>query len=521
MQSFKASLAGCLMAAATVCASSVVTVAELSTGATCACTQLASTYGSLLLTSNSTTYTAESIDYWDVRADLLPGCIFKPTTANQVADAVSTLVSCGAQFAVRGGGHMNVSNMINSPNPFRGSALRMRQNPGSNNINGGVLIALNNLTDIKVASDNATVEVGAGLRWIDVYTTIEEYGLYCLGGRLKTIGVSGLELIGGFHYLNNKYGMAMDTVTSYDVVLGNGTQVVANSTSNPDLFWALKGGANNYGIVTKFTLETYPIPYISTTVQIFNESAVPDFLAATANLAENDGPDIGAGAVITIDYNATTKVVTPQLLGVQEGTQSPPSRFANYSAIPALTTSNNVLTPTEWHSQLDTPFQEFRIQFAHKTMKPDANQLVKIYEAWKIAVDEISDVEGLRPTFVTNLLPKSALSVAKNNGVGNTWGFDDNQSYILWQLSTSWASAEDDLRMTNWARTFIDYWHQQNSVLNLSHEFLYLGDAGDFQNPFTGFPVESVQRMRQVREAYDPLGVFHRLNWGGFKLGPN
>jgi len=62
--------------------------------------------------------------------------------------------------------------------------------------------------------------------------------LYCIGGRLKTIGVPGLELIGGFHYLINKYGMAMDNVLSYDVVLGNGTQVIANSTSNPDLFWA-------------------------------------------------------------------------------------------------------------------------------------------------------------------------------------------------------------------------------------------------------------------------------------------
>ncbi|RDW88449.1 hypothetical protein BP6252_00481 [Coleophoma cylindrospora] len=501
MQSFKVSLAGCLMAAATVCASSVVTVAELSVGANCACTQLASTYGSLVLTSNSTTYAAETIDYWDVRADLQPGCIFKPNTANQVASAVSTLVSCGAQFAVRGGGHMN--------------------NPGSNNINGGVLIALNNLTDIKIASDNATVEVAPGLRWIDVYTTVGQYGLYCIGGRLKTIGVPGLELIGGFHYLNNKYGMAMDSVTSYDVVLGNGTQVVANSTSNPDLFWALKGGANNYGIVTKFTMKTYPIPYISTTVQAFNESAIPDFIAATVNLAENDSPDIGAGAVVTVGYNATTKVVSAQLLGVQEGTESPPSRFANYSAIPSLSTSNNVLTPIQWHSQLDSPFQMFRIQFAHKTMKPDANQLVKIYEAWKIAVDEVSDVKGLYPTFVMNLLPKSALSVAKNNGVGNTWGFDDNQSYILWQLATGWASAEDDLRMTNWARSFIDYWHQENCVLNLAHEFMYMGDAGDFQNPVSGFPVESVQRMRQVREAYDPLGVFHRLNWGGFKLGPN
>lgn len=181
-----------------------LTITNLTTGANCACTQLASTYGDLVILPNSTNYTAEATDYWDIRADLLPGCIFMPSDASQVADAVSTFVSCGAQFAIRGGGHMNF--------------------PGSNNINEGVLLALNNLTDLTIANDNSTVEVGPGNRWVDVYSALSPRGLYCIGGRLKTIGVPGLELIGGSHYLINKYGMAMDNIVSYDVVLGNGTQ---------------------------------------------------------------------------------------------------------------------------------------------------------------------------------------------------------------------------------------------------------------------------------------------------------
>ena len=152
----------------------------------------------------------------------------------------------------------------------------------------------------------------------------------------------------------------MDNVLSYDVVLGNGTQVVANSTSNPDLFWALKGGANNFGVVTKFTIKALPIPQISTTIQEFNESAMPAFIAATVDMAENDPADIAAGSVISITYNQTTKTATPMLLGVQEGTESPPSRFANFSAIPSVVTLNNVLTPLQWHAQLDSPFQMFR-----------------------------------------------------------------------------------------------------------------------------------------------------------------
>lgn len=88
----------------------------------------------------------------------------------------------------------------------------------------------------------------------------------------------------------------------------------------------------------------------------------------------------------------------------------------------------------------------------------------------------------------------------------------------MWQLVNTWDNAEDDLQLTNYARSFIDYWHQDSQDKGLSSEFLYMGDAAEFQYPFAGFPLENVNRMRNVRAAYDPLGVFTQLNWGGFKL---
>lgn len=222
------------------------------------------------------------------------------------------------------------------------------------------MVALEKFDKVKVNAES--VEVGPGLTWYDVYAALEPYGRAAIGGRLKTIGVPGLSLIGGFHYFNNKYGYAMDNVLSYDVILGNGTQVVANKTSHPDLFWALKGGANNYGIVTKFTLKTYAIPKVSTTIQVFNESGIPDFLTAVCNIVKLDEKDpIAAGMVATVQYNATTKVASASLLGVQEGVSKPPSQFANFSAIPATTRINNVTTMRQWASSLDTPKQMFRL----------------------------------------------------------------------------------------------------------------------------------------------------------------
>lgn len=199
------------------------------------------------------------------------------------------------------------------------------------------------------------------MTWYDVYEALEPYGRAAIGGRLKTIGVPGLTLIGGVHYFINKYGYAMDNVVNYDVVLGNGTQVKANRISHPDLFWALKGGANNFGLVTKFTLKTYHIPQISTTIQFYNETYVKDFIKATCELASLDDPEpIAAGAVITVQYNATTKVVGASILGVQAGVSNPPSQFTNFSAIPAEIQINNVTTLPQWASGLDTPKQMFR-----------------------------------------------------------------------------------------------------------------------------------------------------------------
>ncbi|KAL3476505.1 FAD binding domain protein [Aspergillus californicus] len=470
------------------------------TEATCACRKLAKTYHSRIITPASSNYTAQAVDaYWDVRAALSPACIFLPNTPNELSVAMKIIGACDAQFAVRGGGHMSV--------------------PGSNNIDGGVVLALENFTDLKVHRE--TVEVGPGLTWYDVYTALEPTGRVAIGGRLKTIGVPGLTLIGGFHYFNNKYGFAMDNVLAYDVVLANGTQVTATKSTHSDLFWALKGGGgNNFGIVTRFVLKTFAVPQgkVSTTIQMFNESAVPGFLAAVVEAAKVDAGDgeIAAGMVATVAYNTTTKVTSATLLGVQEGVSTPPSQFRNFSAISTVAV-NNVTTMRQWAGGFDTPMQMFRILFAHKTIKADAEALVSLYEAWKEALEDIADIEGLSPTFVPNVISPAAARIAKTNGIGNVWGLED-EPLMIWQFATSWTHARDDLRVESWSRLLLDRLHAINQEKGIASEFVYMGDAGDWQDPFAGFPAENVARLRSIQDSYDPVGVFTRLNWGGFTL---
>jgi hypothetical protein len=118
------------------------------------------------------------------------------------------------------------------------------------------------------------------------------------------------------------------------------------------------------------------------------------------------------------------------IFGVQEGTESPPSRFDNYTAIEPVSSFFNVTTPLIWHSLLDTPEQFARVQFAHKTIVPNATRIIEIYHAWRASLTMVSDIEGFGGSMVLNTMPKSAASVGLNNGVGNVWGLDDTQSLI-------------------------------------------------------------------------------------------
>lgn len=88
-----------------------------------------------------------------------------------------------------------------------------------------------------------------------------------------------------------------------------------------------------------------------------------------------------------------------------------------------------------------------------------------------------------------------------------------------WQLTTSWARPEDDLRVTTWARNFLERFHAGNNDLGLATEFLYGGDVAEYQNPLLTYPKKNQDKMRRIRDKYDSDLVFSRLNWGGFKLG--
>jgi len=123
----------------------------------------------------------------------------------------------------------------------------------------GVVIDLSPMKAIDVDAQARTVRLGAGLTWGEVNDALQPYDLAAAGGFVSLTGVSGLTLGGGMGWLVRKHGLALDNLLSAEVVLASGRRVTASATENEDLFWALRGGGGNFGIVTSFEFRVHPV----------------------------------------------------------------------------------------------------------------------------------------------------------------------------------------------------------------------------------------------------------------------
>lgn len=193
----------------------------------------------LIRRSPALEYTTEQTNYWSTGCgDMKPSCILYPSTAKEVAAIVQVLNENEDPFVIKSGGH----------NPNRGFA----------SIAGGPLISTKYLNEVTFDPNSMTVRIGPGNDWQDVQAVLQKVGVTAVGGRIGEVGVGGYMLGGGLSFLSTEYGWAANNVVEFEVVLANASIVTASKDSHPDLFKALKGGGNNYGIVTAYTMLAHP-----------------------------------------------------------------------------------------------------------------------------------------------------------------------------------------------------------------------------------------------------------------------
>ena len=170
--------------------------------------------------------------------DRRPAVIVRPANAGDVMTAVRFAADHAMTVAVRGGGHSV---------------------PGYGTNDGGVVIDLSGMRGVRVDPLAQTARVAGGATWGDLNAAAYPFGLATTGGIISTTGVGGLTLGGGIGYLARGLGLALDNLLSADVVAGDGTFHVASDKEDADLFWAIRGGGGNFGVVTSFEFRLSPV----------------------------------------------------------------------------------------------------------------------------------------------------------------------------------------------------------------------------------------------------------------------
>jgi FAD/FMN-containing dehydrogenase len=191
-----------------------------------------------------------------VLASSSPAYVLRPKSVGDVQAGVRFAAGTGLSLSVRGGGHS-----------FAGF--------GTND--DGVVIGLSELADVEVIDkERHLVRIGGGATWGQVAAALAPYGLAISSGDTKSVGVGGLTLTGGIGWKVRKYGLALDNVVAAEVVTAGGEVVRASAEENPELFWAIRGGGGNFGIVTAFEFAAHP-----TTDVFYGRIAYPASEAAT------------------------------------------------------------------------------------------------------------------------------------------------------------------------------------------------------------------------------------------------
>jgi FAD/FMN-containing dehydrogenase len=191
----------------------------------------------------------ESRLIYNAMFDKRPGMIIRCRSTADVIDAINFGRENDLLIAVRGGGH-NVA--------------------GNSSCDDGLLIDLSLMNAVFLNRKSKTVRVQGGATWGDVDRETQAFGLAVPGGIVSETGVAGLTLNGGIGWLRSKYGLSCDNLLSAEVVTASGEVLTASAEENPDLYWALRGGGGNFGVVTSFEFQAHPVgPIVAAALPVY------------------------------------------------------------------------------------------------------------------------------------------------------------------------------------------------------------------------------------------------------------
>ncbi|KAF2460944.1 putative oxidoreductase [Lineolata rhizophorae] len=452
----------------------------------------------------SSNYTAFVESYLVAQqSEIFPACVVSPGSASEVSTAVSVLSAINSftrqvKFAIRGGG--------------------ANTNMGSSSLKDGIIINLQALSQIEVTRDRQVASLGAGLKWGPVYRELEKMGLTVAGGRVSTIGVAGVALGGGMSFLSPKHGFTCDNVINFEVVLANGSIVNANATSNPDLWKALRGGSNNFGIVTRFDMRALPQGELWGGGFVTEISTLPESLRAFHEMTTDPNYDENASLILAFGFNWGSWFVMNQV-HYAKPVENPPFAHPLTGIEPKLF-SNLMVGNLSAHTDIMasySPIAQRRI-YITTTTKSDLELFSRFLEIVKARTQGLERVKDAVISLTMQPMPPIMFKASEATG-GNSLGIKSQDAPVVNVLFTAaWGNASDDDAFFRAGREVIEDIEKLAKSQGKSHRYKYMNYAAGSQDPITGYGPEIKAFLQDTSKKYDPKGLFQKAVPGGFKL---
>jgi FAD/FMN-containing dehydrogenase len=417
---------------------------------------------------------------WNWSVDRRPAVIVRCAGAADVIRALAFARDHGLQVAVRGAGH-NVT----------GSAV----------CDAGLVVDLSAMKGIRVDPAARTVRVEPGLTWAEVTRELEPFGLAAAGGYVSSTGVGGLTLGGGLGWLVRKHGLACDNLVSADVVTADGRYLRTSSNEHADLFWALRGGGGNFGVVTSFEFRVHPLGAVLAGLVIHPASRAREVLRFFRELTAEAPDELTCGAIL---FHAPPAPFIPA-----EAHGAPVIAVGGVYAGPPEEGEKAVAALRAFGPPVADIFQRMPFSAAQTMADP---LWPRGHQYWKSSfLTGLPDdaIEVVVEHFASIPSPMTPVLVDHNGGgaiarvPAEETAFGHRGWTFNFLISSIWSDAADGARNVDWTRRFTTA--MQPHAANAQY-VNYVGAEGD-ERPAELFGA-SYARLVGVKDRYDPDNVF-------------
>jgi FAD/FMN-containing dehydrogenase len=436
---------------------------------------------------------AEDAGYDDARKvfngmiDRRPAVIARCRAADDVTAAIRFARAEGLPISVYGGGHA-----------VTGAAV----------VDGGVCIDLRGMKGISVDPAARTVRAEGGVQWGEFDAATQAFGLGVTGGRHPDTGIAGLTLGSGSGWLERKFGYVCDNLIKAEMVTADGQQVIASATVNPDLFWAIRGGGGNFGVVTAFHLRLHPLgPIVMAGMLFYPGEMAAEMARFYRDFMENAPDELGGGMVFT---------KAPPMDPFPAAMRGQPAVGILVIYAGPVEEAATVLAPLRAHATPAVDLVQPMPYLAAQKLTEGGNPIgVRNYwtsdfynEMPDAAIDALVEQSARRPSPIGSfvLVPGGG---APSRVADHETAFTQRQAPWNIHFLSQWFDAADDaanIAFTKAASGAMKPWATGRVYLN------YIGDEGE-ERIEGSFGAETTARLRAIKAKWDPDNLFrHNQN---------